>query len=111
MIKLKDLKNRVYLEKKCISFDYDVLNEEGEFCFEVRFKKLVEKLWQMKIVLEGNGESESQVYTFLVSIPKENMPLELIAATGLRYFQMHIKDEIQRKVEFDFAIGEVVKGM
>ena len=44
-------------------------------------------------------------------MPKSGLPLELIAATGLKYFQLYLKEEIQNKTNFDFALSELLRGM
>ena len=38
-----------------------------------------------------------------------NMPLTMVAAFGLRFFQYYIKDEVQRKSNLDFEIGDIIK--
>ena len=40
MLKLKDLKNRVYSGNICIGFEYTVKDDEGKDLFEARFKKI-----------------------------------------------------------------------
>ena len=32
-------------------------------------------------------------------------------ATGLKYFQLYLKEEIQTKSGYDFALGEILRGM
>ena len=83
MLTLKDLDNRVYSGKICLEYSY-ILKDQ---------------------------DADSQVYTFGYIMPKSNLPLELIAATGLKYFQLYLKEEIQTKSEYDFMLGDVLKGM
>lgn len=112
MIELKDLENRVYRNKSCIEFSYSIKNEKGEEILKVRFNKQgLENQWNLRIIIDRTRDADSQVYNFGYVMPRSNLPLELIAATGLRYFQMHLKEEIQKKSELDFALGEAIKGM
>lgn len=112
MIELKDLENRVYRNKSCTEFSYGIKNEKGEEILKARFiKGGLMNQWNLRIVIDRTRDADSQVYNFGYVMPKSNLPLELIAATGLRYFQMYLKEEIQKKSELDFALGEVIKGM
>lgn len=116
MLKLKDLENRVYSGKACVGFDYIVKdeNEKNKKLFEARFRKVDdenEEHWNLLIVLDHTRDADSQVYNFGYIMPKKNLPLELIAATGLKYFQLYLKEEVQIKINYDFTLGEVLKGM
>ena len=115
MLKLKDLENRVYSGKACVGFDYVVKdeNEKNKKLFEARFRKVKEdeEHWNLLIVLDHTRDADSQVYNFDYIMPKTGLPLELIAATGLKYFQLYLKEEVQTKINYDFALGEVLKGM
>ena len=112
MIVLKDLQNRIYSGKQCIGFDYIVKNEKGEIKFEARFRAGNEKNeWKMQIVFDRTRDKDSEVYGFGYIMPRSGLPLELIAATGLKYFQLHLKEEIQQKISYDFLLGEILKGM
>ena len=116
MIKLKDLENRVYSGKACVGFDYIVKdeNEKNKKLFEARFRKVDdenEEHWNLLIVLDHTRDADSQVYNFGYIMPKTGLPLELIAATGLKYFQLYLKEEVQVKINYDFTLGEVLKGM
>lgn len=112
MLVFKDLQNKVYSGRKCVGFDYVHKNEKGELEFEARFKKgAFEKDWTMQVVLDRTRDADSQVYKFSYIMPKDNVPLELIAATGLKFFQLYLKEEVQKKIEFDFALGDILKGM
>lgn len=108
MISLKELENRVYVDRKCTGFDYSIVLENKPI--EARFR-LDEDTWRMTIVLDMTRDADSQVYKFNYVMPKENLPLELIAATGLKYFQLYLKDEIQQKSNMDITLGDVLAGM
>lgn len=113
MLTLKDLDNRVYSDKICSEFSYNLKDDKGKPKFRANFVRSQEdeNEWQMCIVLNRTRDADSQVYTFGYIMPKSNLPLELIAATGLKYFQLYLKEEIQTKSEFDFMLGDVLKGM
>lgn len=112
MITLKDLQNRIYSDKQCMGFDYIVKNEKDETQFEARFRAGAEKNeWNVKIILDRTRDKDSDVYNFGYIMPKSGLPLELIAATGLKYYQLYLKEEIQQKVSYDFLLGEILKGM
>lgn len=112
MLTLKDLENRVYSGKQCIGFDYMAKNEKAEKQFEARFRAGTEKNeWNMQVVLDRTRDADCNVYNFGYIMPKSGLPLELIAATGLKYFQLYLKGEIELKMSYDFLIGEITKGM
>ena len=112
MLTLKDLENRVYSGKVCMRFECFLVSDDVQFTakFERRKPKDSNE-WNMQIILDRDRDKDSEVYNFGYVMPRENLPLELIAATGLRYFQLHIKEEIQRKSIMDLMIGEVIQGM
>lgn len=116
MIKLKELVNRVYDGKDCIRFEYEVVQRDGEkesSCFIARYwrEKDVPVQWSMQVVIPGNRDCDCQVYTFDYVLPREKMDLALIAAIGLRYFQLRLKEDIQKKTAWDFSLGEVLHDM
>lgn len=115
MLTLKDLDNRVYSGKVCSRFSYALKDDKGNVKLRAHFIRVIrdqgEIEWHMQIVLDRTRDADSQVYTFMYIMPKENLPLELIAATGLKYFQLYLKEEIQAKSEYDFILGDVLKGM
>lgn len=89
--------------------DYDT----DSHCFMARYlrSKKDPKVWRMQIVLPRDRDCDSQVYTFDYILPREGIDLCTIAAIGLKYFQMKLKEEIQSKSNFDFTIGELLKDM
>lgn len=111
MIRLKDLQNRVYSGKSCIRFEYEFdLDQNKTIC--AVFKRVSEtNTWKMSILLERTRDKDSEVYNFMYALPKDDVPLELVAAVGLRYFQLHIKEEVQTKSNMDFIIGEIIEGV
>lgn len=116
MIKLKDLELRSYVDKKCTSFSYTLKDDKNEEAFTAKFTNTDHmsdqpKGWIMLIVLDRTRDADSQVYRFNYQMPKANLPLELIAATGLKFFQLYLKEEIQSKAAMDFLLGERLEGM
>lgn len=119
MIKLKELTNRVYEGKDCIRFEYQVvqkekkLDDESRECFTALYRRSRKdpKAWRMRVILPRDRDCDSQVYTFDYILPKENVDLALITAIGLKYFQLKMKEEVQKKSNWDFLLGEIVKDM
>lgn len=111
MIVMKDLQNRVYSGKVCMRFEYEfVVNKKRIIAY---FNRSIENPteWSMQIILGRTRDKDSEVYNFGYVMPRDNLPLELIAATGLKYFQLHVKEEVQAKSNMDFELGEILKGM
>ena len=114
MIALNDLVKRVYRDKECIEFSYFVKDEKGETLFEAVYSKSLNgdgRTWYARIILDRTRDADSQIYGLGYTMPKTGLPLALIAATGLKYFQLYLREEIDRKVQYDFALGEVLKDM
>lgn len=112
MLKLKDLTNRQYVEKQCKAFEYELKSEKGARIMVAKFEVGTnENEWSMQIVLDRTRDADSQVYKFDYVMPRANLPLELIAATGLRFFQLYLKEEVQSKINIDFSLGEKLEGM
>lgn len=115
MLKLKDLQRRVYDGKRCVRFSYPVTVESGgrtEELFEAEWKAGDSPdAWSMVVVLPTEPPTGSQVYTIVYVMPRAGMPLELVAATGLKLFQTVMQQEVQGKIAIDFAIGDTVAGM
>lgn len=111
MITLKDLVNRVYSDKICIRFEYNI-PIEGKYLV-IRFGRNPERIaeWNMQVVLDRTRDKDSEVYNFGYVMPKDDLPLELIAATGLKFLQLYLKEEVQGKSNLEFTIGEIIKGM
>ena len=81
--------------------------------FLAKFERVREDvlIWNMRVVLDRTRDSDSQVYNFEYQIPKIGMDLTMIAAIGLKYFQLFLKEEVQKKVDIDFIIGKITGGM
>lgn len=111
MIKFKDLQNRVYSGNICTRFEHTVKIDK-EHSILTTFKRMDNhNEWNMQIIIDRTRDKDSEVYNFGYIMPKSNLPLELIAATGLKYFQLYLKEEVQIKSNLDFEIGRIVEGM
>lgn len=119
MLKLKELKNKQHnADRQCVGFEYVVEdtsrhpNDPNRFCFIARWRKGVEPAeWNMQVILGRTRDADSQVYNFGYILPREGLDLVLIAATGLKYFQLYLQQEIQMKSNFDFVLGDLLKDM
>lgn len=118
MIKMRDLINMKHDGKICVGFSYDVLDtnklvrDKETVLFSADFVKGISPgEWSMRIVLPRTRDSDSQIYNFGYVMPRDGLPLELIAATGLKYYQLFLKEEVQRKSNFDFTLGDLLRDM
>lgn len=113
MIVLKDLQNRVYSDKSCIGFDY-VLHIENAKDIEFHFRRSIRNTleWEMQVVIDrATMDCNDEVYRFGYVLPKEGIELAMVAAIGLRYFQLVVKEKVQKKSLIDFELGERLVGM
>lgn len=115
MIKMKELLNRVYDGNKCVRFEYPLVLHNVQP--KVRWTAMFERMegtpcgWSMRVCVPRTRDKDTEVYCFEYILPRDNLPLELIAATGLRYFQLYLQEEIQAKSEFVMVLGSAVEGM
>lgn len=113
MLTVKDIQNRVYSGKSCIGFDY-VLQMEDANDIEFHFRRSLENalVWQIQVVIDrATMECNDDVYRLAYVLPKEGIPLEMILAIGLRYIQLIVKEEVQKKSNIDFELGDRLAGM
>lgn len=119
MLKRKDLLfTRHNSDRQLVGFSYDVVDkdrnpsDEKYHCFCADWTKGTgEGVWNMRVVLPRDRDRDNQVYNFCYQMPRDGLPVELIAATGLKYYQLYLKEEIQTKSNFDFVLGELLKDM
>lgn len=111
-MQLKELENRVYSGKQCIRFEYTIegLADGGKQSFI--FTRLDGSInsWNARMIIDRTQYQDTQIYNISFDMPKANTTLELVCETGLTFFKMIISDEVQKKSELEFAIGEVVRG-
>lgn len=112
MIKQSDLVNRVAVNGICIDFDYYLEVDNGP---RIRYRFTRDKnqlyVWNMMVVINRTSDADSQVYNINYQLPKANMDLTMVAAIGLKYFQLYLKKEIQLKSNVEFALGEITANM
>lgn len=111
MIKQSDLQNRMCVNGTCVDFDYILNIDEKRLRFRFTRDKNDLFVWNMMVVLKRTRDADSQIYNFGYQLPKANMDLTMVAAIGLKYFQMYLKEEVQLKSNLDFTLGEITNGM
>ena len=111
MIKQKDLVNRMNINGICVDFDYILEIDKSRVRFRFTRNKDNPLIWNMMVVMNRTRDADSQVYNFGYQLPKANMDLTMIAAIGLKYFQLYLKEEVQLKSNLDFMLGEITNGM
>ena len=111
MIKQSDLVNRMNIDGMCVDFDYVLTIEETRIRFRFNRHTSQPNVWTMMVVLRKTRDADSQVYNFSYQLPKPNMDLTMVAAIGLKYFQLYLKEEVQLKSNLDFTLGEITNGM
>lgn len=112
-MELKELTNRKYDGNDCIGFTYSVKEETSDTEIEFKFtrKSKESRLWQMEVNLPRTINADMQCYIFPYEMPRDNMQLTLICATGITYFHVYLKDEISFKSMIDFELGEITRNM
>lgn len=113
MLRFKELDNRIYSGKRCIGFQVHIVDEQKQLLEATYTKENSEEVdsWTIQVLFKRNSIRDTQVYTFQYAMPKNNMPLELIAATGLEYLRLCLREELDEKTNICFAIGKATEGM
>ena len=112
MLTQKDLECKEYKGKELIAFKYVQRDKDGNKRWEAQYNKGEQpNEWNVVVVLGRTRDADSQVYNFGYIMPKSNLPIELVAATGLKYFQLYLKQELEQKIAMDFEIGEITDGV
>lgn len=117
MIKLKDLKNREYKDKECVAFQYDLdlgkddRAQQVSLVFQFERASTEKQLWLLTTRIARTEAADTQCYYIGYEMPRKDLPLELICATGLKYFQLQMQSEMQLRTNVDFSIGSVTEGM
>lgn len=112
MLTQKDLECKEYKGKELIAFKYVQKDKDGNKRWEAQYSKGEQpNEWNMAVVLGRTRDADSQVYNFGYIMPKSQLPIELVAATGLKYFQLYLKQELEQKIAMDFEIGEITDGV
>ena len=111
MVKQSDLVNRYSINGVCVDFDYILNIDDKRIRFRFTRNKHNLSVWNMGVIIKRTRDADSQVYNFGYQLPKDNMGLTMVAAIGLKYFQMYLKEEVQFKSSLDFTLGEITNGM
>lgn len=119
MINAADLKNRENTEvrKICVRFEYTAQlgdNVRQKFIFTRQATDVpsdLDKIWLMETYVPRTQNKDTEHYYFTYVLPRAEMPLELVCATGLRYYQMQLKEEVQIKSNIEFELGQLIGDM
>lgn len=115
-MELKELKNRKYNGNDCVGFTYDVISEDDDIALTFEFCRSIEseyhkRKWHVFTKFFRTGIADTQCYYIEFELPRDNLPLTLICATGLNYFLLYLRGEIQQKQAVDFIIGDITRNM
>lgn len=117
MITLKELVNRQYIEKVPVSFDYLLNNDEPQAFGSDKLRFHFERLnltgntWRVSLVMQPTDNSERRLFEQVYEPPKSNLPLEMVAASGLIMIKYQMAELAQSCSLLDFLLGETIKGM
>ena len=117
MITRKDLLRCTYDGNVCVRFDYELKDEKNIKQLEATFSRDTElsnawNVWNALVIVGKTEISETQVYNFSFMLHSgEEVPLELVAATGLKMFRNQIVEEVQKKSAINFLLGEELREM
>ena len=111
MIKFKDLQNRIYNGRECIRFEYGIMVDDKYLYAKFDKQQMGIEEWNMQVIIGRTRDKDSEVYNFGYIMPRTGLALELVAATGLKYFQLYLKQEIQYKSNLDFTLGNILQDM
>lgn len=109
MITRKDLKDRLYVAEKCVGFT--IYAQIGDNEKEVTFRKSKDGCWGIFLYLDRDDIKDGEAYHVKYKLPTDSINLEMVAAIGIRYLQLKMKEEVQKKSEMDFQFGEMLVGM
>lgn len=111
-IKMSELANKRIVNKRVVQYDYPLTYSDSEG-FEqtlyMNFKMIKDDEWRLFVLFAPTQEKESQIYQFNFRLPKPNIELSIVTATGLRLLQMVLQDEIQEKHLVEFQITNVIE--
>lgn len=114
MIKLKDLISRRYIGKDCYSFQY-ILRMQEEDPIIVQFDRKFEneiptKHWKLSIIFDIERNFQ-HCFTAYFEMPKVNVPLELVCATGLLQIRYYVSSCLEYYSEASVEISKGLEGM
>lgn len=120
MINQKEIINRKYDEetKETISFEYVLKGLDGPHGETQELRVWFERLNNREYGLDPIKPAykvftiiNSVVYENVFAMPKSNMGLDMVIATGLTTLRMQILEEIRYKETLTYTMYDVVKDM
>lgn len=107
MLKLKDLKNRVYDGKECIRFEWHHLDMDGDIDLELVFRSVSDdgSRWQVTALLLKPSQMYEQLYQFTAVKVSSRQTLPELASMALNSFSMALADEVAFKSALAFDIS------
>lgn len=117
MIELHDLKNREYLEKNCIKFEYELeLEKSGEIkpvilVFRKNVNDPMQVEWSVTGVIICFKNGFNKIIDFDFSVPTKNMSLTMVCATGINQAKVLIYDWMQNLNIVLIALHDACEGM
>lgn len=119
MIELKEIENRKYIGKDLVSFEYTIKGLEGPHGetqeLRVWFEKVNPQEFDEEIITKPGYKIftivEGIVYERIFQMPRSNMNLELVVATGLNQLKWIFQTEAEYKVMLGYTISDIIKDM
>ena len=115
MITPKEIVNRIYDARQPVGFDYFLSNDEpsafGTDILQFHFEKLAGLTWRVSLVMAPTLQDTRRLYESIFELPKQNLPLEMVCATGLVCIKYQMANMVQGCSLLDFMLGEQIKGM
>lgn len=118
MINLNEITNRKYEGKEPISFEYVLKNLDGQNGTPQELRIWFEKVNPIEYNIPNNPPTyrvftiiNSVVYEKIFAMPKRNMELIMVVATGLNLLRLTIQEEIAYKEMVSYSIADIIKDM
>lgn len=118
MISLREIENRKYDGKEPASFEYTVKGLDGPHGETQEMRVWFEKVNPEVYDLEPSRPAykvftfiDSAVYEKVFQMPKSNMNLEMVVATGLNLLRFTFQEEAAYKEMLSYTIADITKDM
>lgn len=118
MINIKEIVNRKYEGKELVNFEYIIKGIEGpngeEKELRVWFEKVNPEVYGIindKPTYKVFTIDDGKVYEKIYIIPKSNMSLEMVVATGLNQLKWIFQTEAAHKEILSYTISDIIKDM
>lgn len=117
-INLKEIENRKYDGKEPVSFEYIVKGLDGPHGETQEMRVWFEKVNPETYGLEPFRPAykvftfvDSVIYEKVFQMPKSNMNLEMVVATGLNLLRFTFQEEAAYKEMLSYTIADITKDM